>query len=83
MDISEEIIDYLYDNYAEQHLESSILCIAVYAGSCFESVECFISWWQMRNIALAGQSPLVLAKSKAGFEIVLQHLVELNRLSGS
>lgn len=75
MDISDDIVEFLTEQYSEPELEPFILCIGVYAEPHFKSIECFKSWWQIDNLALAGKSPEDLAQTKEGLEQVMQYLV--------
>jgi len=78
MDISEQIFDFLFAKYGARHLESSILCISVYADSEFNHINCFQSWWSIENLALGSKSPATLAESKEGFDEIVQYLVKLS-----
>ena len=78
MDIADDILEFLYKRYGDQHLETTILCISVYADDQFDCIEHFTSWWNMENLGLGGKKPATLAQSKDGFEKVMLLLVELN-----
>lgn len=78
MDISGQIMEFLFKEYGAPYLEASIVCISVYADSEFDDIDCFKSWWNIENLALGGKKPATLAESKEGFDKILQHLVELS-----
>ncbi len=78
VDITDDILDFLFLNYGNKKLETSIVCIAIYGSGVFHHIERFKSWWFIENIAFAGKSPATMSEKEGGFECVMQHLVGLS-----